>query len=166
MVGHSAGAPARPPRCPRWPVLALAARRRNVRTDQKQSVIPHVYMFADVVSVHLIMLPRAMSACISASRGIIQVRRVFPRHAPRVSFLLCFYSYLDADPAPLGRTPLVSIHIAGKPNLVSKAPVHVIAQQACHIPAPVNPGVPCWGMSIPIPRNTALACAGAVKPRV
>ena len=76
VVGHSAGAPATLPRCPRWSVLALAARHRNVRTERKQSVIPHVYMFADVVaSVHLIMHPRAMSACISASRGIILVRR-------------------------------------------------------------------------------------------
>ena len=121
VVGHSAGAPATLPRCPRWSVLALAARHRNVRTERKQSVIPHVYMFADVVaSVHLIMHPRATSAYLSASRGITLVRRVFPRHAPMVLCLLCFHSSLDADPAPLGMNPLVSIQMARKPNLVSK----------------------------------------------
>ena len=84
-------------------------------------MIPHVYMCVDVVaSVHLIMHPRAMSAYLSASRGIILVRRVFPRHAPMVLFLLFFYSYLDADPASLGMAPLVSIQMAMKPNLVSK----------------------------------------------
>ena len=100
MVGHSAGAPATSPRCPRWPVLALAARLRNVRTERKQSVIPHVHMFIDVASVHLMHAP----ACdereplgVAGNHPI--VRRVFPRHVPMVLLLLCFCSSLDADPA-------------------------------------------------------------------
>ena len=106
-------------------MLALAARHRNVRTERKQSVIPHVYMFADVVaSVHLVMHPRAMSTYLSASRGIILVRRVFPRHAPTVLCLLCFNSSLDADPAPFGMNPLVWMQMARKPNFVSKHRFH------------------------------------------
>ena len=41
-----------------------------------------VGIVVDKASLHLIQHPRAMSACTSASRGIVLVRRVFQRHAP------------------------------------------------------------------------------------
>ena len=75
------------------------------RVQSGTNPLPRIHVFAvDDSSLHLITHPLAMSACISASRGIDPVRRIFLRPAP-IDRRVFFSWFLDAGPAPLSITP-------------------------------------------------------------